>query len=287
MGSTFPDSLRLMPERRRQLNWVERRQEASPSPGRGWYFVNVAMRVDRVLLPASGGRISSAPGQTICLLETVGAKSGQTRQAPLLYIPHGERMILIGSKAGAPRHGWIHNLRANPRVRILAPRRTGDYNAREAEGEERERLWAKAVDYYAGYATYAERAGERRIPVVVLERAAWRPRAPRIGPIRRLLRRDTAGSLISRCVSASPASRRSSCSSAIGFHSSSTTRAGSPSTSSRSRCSDQSSSRVRRASSGSVVTTFISVSLKSECSLRLAEPTVSQRSSTMATLACT
>jgi deazaflavin-dependent oxidoreductase (nitroreductase family) len=174
MGSTFPDSLRLMPERRRQLNWVERRLESfAKSRAGGWYFVNVAMRVDRVLLPATGGRISSAPGQTICLLETVGAKSGQTRQTPLLYIPHGERMILIGSKAGAPRHpGWIHNLRANPRVRILAPKRTGDYNAREAEGQERERLWAKAVDYYPGYATYAERAGERRIPVVVLERAA-------------------------------------------------------------------------------------------------------------------
>ena len=125
-----------------------------------------------MLLPATGGRISSAPGQTICLLETVGAKSGQTRQAPLLYIPRraDDPHRLQGGRAQAPR--WIHNLRANPRVRILAPKRTGDYNAREAEGEERERLWAKAVDYYAGYATYAERAGERRIPVVVLERAA-------------------------------------------------------------------------------------------------------------------
>jgi len=36
-----------------------------------------------------------------------------------------------------------------------------------------------------------------------------------------------------------------------------------------------------------VVTTFISVSLKRECSLRLAEPMVSQRSSTIPTLAWT
>jgi hypothetical protein len=45
--------------------------------------------------------------------------------------------------------------------------------------------------------------------------------------------------------------------------------------------------RVWRASIGSQVAMLISVSLNSECSLRLAEPTVSQRSSTIATLACT
>jgi hypothetical protein len=53
------------------------------------------------------------------------------------------------------------------------------------------------------------------------------------------------------------------------------------------RCSLQRRSRVSRARPGSWQTTFISVSLKSECSLRLAEPTVSHRSSTMPTLAWT
>jgi len=162
-----------MAERQRQLGWLERRLENfAKSKVGGWYFVNVAMRVDRVLLPLTGGRVSSSPGQPICLLETVGAKSGQARKTPLLFIPDGERVVLIGSKAGAPKHpGWVHNMRANPRVKVLAPRRSGEYVAREAEGEERERLWAAAVDYYAGYATYQRRAGKRRIPVVVLEPA--------------------------------------------------------------------------------------------------------------------
>jgi deazaflavin-dependent oxidoreductase (nitroreductase family) len=162
-----------VPERQRQLNCLEQQLEnfAKTKAG-GWYFVNVAMRVDRVLLPLSNGRISSSPGQPVCLLETVGAKSGEVRKTPLLFIPDGERMVLVGSKAGAPKHpAWVHNMRANPRVKILAPKRTGDYVAREAEGEERARLWDKAVDYYAGYETYQARAGKRRIPVVVLERA--------------------------------------------------------------------------------------------------------------------
>src|SRR3954454_3970628 len=130
------------------------------------------MRVDRVLLPLSNGRISWSPGHRVGLRETVGAKSGEVRKTPLLFIPDGERMVLVGSKAGAPKHpAWIHNMRANPRVKILAPKRTGKYVAREAEGEERKRLWDKAVDFYAGYQTYQGRTGGRRIPVVVLEPA--------------------------------------------------------------------------------------------------------------------
>ena len=158
--------------RQRRLNWLEQQLENfAKSKVGGWYYVNVAMRIDRVLLPMSGGRISASPGQPVCLLETVGAKSGQARKTPLLFIPDGKRVVLIGSKAGAARHpAWVHNLRANPRVKVLAPKRSGEYVAREAEGEERERLWDKAVDFYAGYATYQQRAGNRRIPVVVLER---------------------------------------------------------------------------------------------------------------------
>jgi deazaflavin-dependent oxidoreductase (nitroreductase family) len=162
-----------VPQRRRELNRFERALENfARSKAGGWYFVNVAMRVDRVLLPLTGGRVSSAPGQPICLLETIGAKSGEVRRTPLLFIPDGERVVLIGSKAGAMKHpGWIHNMRAHPRVKLLAPKRSGEYVAREAEGEERERLWREAVDVYAGYDTYQGRAGKRRIPVVVLDPA--------------------------------------------------------------------------------------------------------------------
>jgi deazaflavin-dependent oxidoreductase (nitroreductase family) len=131
------------------------------------------MRVDRVLLPLSRGRFSISVGQQVGMLETVGAKSGEPRSIPLLFIRDGDRVVLIASMGGAPRHpAWLHNIRANPRVRFLGPRgTTGDYLAREAEGDERDRLWDEAVDYYAGYATYKVRAGTREIPIVVLERA--------------------------------------------------------------------------------------------------------------------
>ena len=137
-----------MAERRRHIRWYERPLEAfARSKAGGWYFLNVAMPVDRVLLPLTNGRVSSAIGQQVGLLETVGAKSGEPRAIPLLYLVDGDRIVLIASKAGAAKHpAWLHNLRANPRVSFLAPRgRSGDYVAREAEGPERERLWDEAV----------------------------------------------------------------------------------------------------------------------------------------------
>src|SRR3954469_14810451 len=132
-----------MPGRRRQLGRVERAlEDFARSKVGGWYFVNVAMRVDRVLLPLTRGPISSAPGQQVLLLETVGANRGEPRRTPLVYVTDHAPLVLIASKAGAKRHpGWFHNLRANPRVKVLAPGRSGEYVAREAEGEERERLW--------------------------------------------------------------------------------------------------------------------------------------------------
>jgi len=138
----------------------------------GWWFINVAMPIDRRLLPLTRGRVSSALGQPVGLLETVGAKSGEKRQTPLLFLGRGGDVVLVASKAGAPRHpAWYHNLRAHPRVRFLAPHRTGEYVARVAEGEERARLWAEVNHLYAGYEVYSDRAGGREIPVVVLERA--------------------------------------------------------------------------------------------------------------------
>ena len=156
--------------RERRMNRFERALERfAASKAGGWYFINVANKVDKYLVPATDGRVSSAVGQQVLVVETTGAKSGQARRIPLVYVTDGDDIVLIASKGGNPRNpAWYHNLRANPDVRVWAKRRSGRYRAREAEGTERDRLWAKAVDYYAGYETYQARTGGRRIPVMVL-----------------------------------------------------------------------------------------------------------------------
>jgi F420H(2)-dependent quinone reductase len=138
----------------------------------GWMFVNVFNTVDRFLMSTTKARISTGIGtrfnRNAVLLGCTGARSGLTRQVPLLATPVGNEFVLIASKAGAPEHpAWYRNLKANPDCTLTAGGRVLRCTAREAEGEERERFWRAAVDNYAGYADYQRRT-ERRIPVMVL-----------------------------------------------------------------------------------------------------------------------
>ena len=106
----------------------------------------------------------------ILLLTTRGRKSGKERTTPLMYTRDGDNLVLIASVGGAPRHpGWYHNLQGQEaEVQIGSERRR--VRARDAEGEERERLWAEMVSLYPNYAEYQKKT-TRLIPVVVLEPA--------------------------------------------------------------------------------------------------------------------
>jgi len=122
---------------------------------------------------ASGGRIGHAvpgTGIRILLLDHVGAKSGTKRTSPLLYVEDGDNVAVIASKGGFPKNpAWFYNLKANPDTTVQIGREHRPVHARVAEGEERERIWAKAVRVYRDYESYAARSKGREIPVVVLE----------------------------------------------------------------------------------------------------------------------
>jgi len=69
---------------------------------------------------------------------------------------------------GRRRHpAWYHNLRAYPEATILLRGKEGHYPARQAHGAERERLWRRAVDAYAGYEAYGRWTGGREIPAMI------------------------------------------------------------------------------------------------------------------------
>jgi deazaflavin-dependent oxidoreductase (nitroreductase family) len=127
--------------------------------------------IDRWLIPRTGGRLKVAIGQPILLLHTRGAKSGQPRSTPLLYTPHHDAFIVVASKAGADHHpAWYHNIRAHPdavSVEVNGERITVD--PRIVAEPERGELWQVVNDNYNGYDRYAQRAGARVIPLVVLE----------------------------------------------------------------------------------------------------------------------
>ncbi|MGI5290798.1 nitroreductase/quinone reductase family protein [Nonomuraea polychroma] len=107
-------------------------------------------------------------GARLLLLTTVGAKTGARHTTPLGYLPDGDRILVIASAGGSPAHpAWYHNLRANPQVTVEDGVFTYQAKAVVLEGEERDRLFARAVEADPGWAAYETRSG-RVLPVVAL-----------------------------------------------------------------------------------------------------------------------
>jgi deazaflavin-dependent oxidoreductase (nitroreductase family) len=114
-----------------------------------------------------GGQFKDA---TMVLITTKGARTGQQRINPLVYLPDGERVVIFASKAGAPTNpDWFHNLRANPLVTVEVGTETYQARAVVIDGEERDRLYAAQVKRFAAFGEY-EAKTSRKIPVIALER---------------------------------------------------------------------------------------------------------------------
>lgn len=123
---------------------------------------------------AKAGKNVQRFGDRLMLLTTVGARTGERRTTPVMYHRDGELYVVVASKMGAPDNpGWYHNLKANPVAMVEVPAETGtetfEVRAREAKGEERERLFADRVALAPGFAEY-QRKTSRQIPVMTLER---------------------------------------------------------------------------------------------------------------------
>jgi deazaflavin-dependent oxidoreductase (nitroreductase family) len=122
---------------------------------------------------ANGGKVGGQfAGAPLLLLHTTGAKTGQARVNPMMYLADGDDHVVFASKAGAPTNpDWYHNLVANPRASIEVGDQTLNVVARVADGETRERLWSRQKELYPGFADY-EAKTTRQIPVVILETEA-------------------------------------------------------------------------------------------------------------------
>jgi deazaflavin-dependent oxidoreductase (nitroreductase family) len=104
------------------------------------------------------------------LLTTTGRKSGEARSLPLIYGEHGDAYVIIASKGGLPNHPvWFLNLEAKPECELMVGAKKVSARARVAEGDERAQIWQRMAKIYPPYDAYQESAGDRTIPVVVLD----------------------------------------------------------------------------------------------------------------------
>lgn len=134
--------------------------------------MSVAALVDRPLLKLSRGRLRLSFVIPCLLLRVRGARTGMIREVPLLYVPDGDDVLLVGSGGGSEREpAWARNLRANPEVTMLLG---GAEEARRAvllTGVERRDAWTLAVATYPGFERYQARLA-REIPVFRLRRTS-------------------------------------------------------------------------------------------------------------------
>jgi len=140
-----------------------------------WLFSKTLYPVDRVLFRASGGRLTVPglmAGVPAIILSTTGARTDQTRTMPLLGIPFGEDLAIIGSNYGQEATpGWVYNLAADPSATVGYRDRTVVVTARRAGEDETDRAFDLAAGVYSGYAEYRTRTDHRVIQVFILKSA--------------------------------------------------------------------------------------------------------------------
>ncbi len=116
------------------------------------------------------GRASGAgpSGLPTLLLTTVGRKSGVRRTVALVFLQHGEQMVVVGSLAGYDRHpAWCLNLEANPDCWVQLDDRKMKAVAHIASDRERKELWPKLNALFPVWAHFQKQT-DRPFPLVVL-----------------------------------------------------------------------------------------------------------------------
>ena len=124
---------------------------------------------------ATNGHLTEGPfaGRQVLVLTTTGAKTGETRETPLVYSRDGDDIVIIASMGGAPSHpAWYHNIVANPRVTIEVDGAKIEATARITEGDERRRLYDQHAELHESFTEYEAKTSGRVIPVIVLRRAS-------------------------------------------------------------------------------------------------------------------
>lgn len=118
-----------------------------------------------------GGYFKDAP---VLLLHAIGAKSGEDRTQPLMFMRDGDGpWYIFASYAGGPKNpAWFHNLVAKPEVEISVGDGTTierlPVQARQIEGDDRDTIYAEMARRFPQFAEYEQKTTRDIIPVIEL-----------------------------------------------------------------------------------------------------------------------
>ncbi|MFD4959164.1 nitroreductase family deazaflavin-dependent oxidoreductase [Microbacterium sp. NPDC058389] len=150
------------------------REFAAPLSRTGWFrrfATSVLPPLERFVSRLTGGRVQLTAFLVPSLvLHTIGAKSGEPRDAPLMYTADGRgRALVAGTNwAGARHPAWTANLLAHPDVEITVRGRRMAVRATLVPDAERDAAWALMEAQWPDYRQYERDAG-RTARIFVLQ----------------------------------------------------------------------------------------------------------------------
>jgi deazaflavin-dependent oxidoreductase (nitroreductase family) len=128
-------------------------------------------KAQTLIFKKSGGKLGNKflKGTEVGILTTIGRKTGEPRDSPLLFLQEGQRIVLVASQGGrATNPMWYLNLKANPKVTFQTKAGTLALTARDATDAERDDYWPKLDAMYPDFANYRSYT-DRKIPIVICD----------------------------------------------------------------------------------------------------------------------
>lgn len=120
---------------------------------------------------ANEGKVAQFGDAPLVVLNTIGAKSGQLREIPLVALIEDGAMYVFASKAGAPSNpDWYHNLKANPNITVEYGADSFSARLDELDTEEGQAVLGRQAAIMPQFGDYVESAAPRLIPVFSINR---------------------------------------------------------------------------------------------------------------------
>jgi deazaflavin-dependent oxidoreductase (nitroreductase family) len=118
----------------------------------------------------AGGEITGMHREGILLLTTIGTRSGRPHTTPMMFHRENDRLLVVASNIGAPRHpDWYTNLVNDARVTVEVGNENYPALATTLTGRDREQTWAMLTANYPFFSEHQAKTA-RTIPVVALTR---------------------------------------------------------------------------------------------------------------------
>jgi deazaflavin-dependent oxidoreductase (nitroreductase family) len=122
---------------------------------------------------ANGGKVAQFGDAPLVILHTIGAKSGELRETPLVALVEGDDLYVFASKAGATTNpDWYHNLKAHPAITVEYGTDTFEAVVTELSEDEGQAKLRAQADLVPQFGEYITSAAPRVIPAFRIARTS-------------------------------------------------------------------------------------------------------------------